>query len=147
VIEAAALVAVMVAGTDWEPHRPVHGPYRGIVAAASRIPDDWRPFADCVSDRESGGSYTARNATSSAAGRWQFLDTSWRVHGGIHYMVTARLRAHGLPAAAAGDVRAFLRDTPIHKWPGAYQDTAFVAVLRSGGWHHWKGAHCDRLAP
>jgi hypothetical protein len=146
VIEAL-IGAFLEAGQYWQPDRPLHGAHAQIVREASRIPGPLRPFADCVSDRESGGSYTSRNPTSSASGRWQFLDTSWRVHGGIHYMVTARLRGHGLPAAAAGDVRAFLRDTPIHKWPGPYQDTAFVAVILSGGWHHWKGAHCDRLAP
>jgi hypothetical protein len=62
-------------------------------------------------------------------------------------MVAKRLRAFGLPSTVAADVRQYLADTPIAEWPGAYQDTGFVAVILSGGWQHWKGAHCDRLAP
>ena len=32
--------------------------------------------------RESGGSLTARNPTSSASGKWQFLDSTWAGFGG-----------------------------------------------------------------
>ena len=35
-----------------------------------------------VMQRESGGSLTARNPTSSAAGKWQFLSSSWGGYGG-----------------------------------------------------------------
>ena len=32
--------------------------------------------------RESGGSLTARNPSSSASGKWQFLDSTWAGYGG-----------------------------------------------------------------
>ena len=131
---------------DWvnQPNRSAHA---GLVRQAADIPDQWQRFADCVSDRESGGSYTARNPTSSAQGRWQFLDNAWRVNGGLHHMVVKRLKAHGLDDRAAAQVRGYLRDTPIAARPGPFQDTGFVAVLLSGGQHHWNGPGCSGLAP
>jgi hypothetical protein len=32
--------------------------------------------------RESGGSLTAQNPTSSASGKWQFINSTWAGHGG-----------------------------------------------------------------
>lgn len=61
------------------------------------------PF-DCGSTRsaipcyimfcESGGSYTARNSTSTAGGRYQILDSTWYAYGGRSY-------ASSYPAAVA----------------------------------------------
>jgi hypothetical protein len=36
----------------------------------------------CVMYRESGGSLTAQNPTSTASGKWQFLDSTWAGYGG-----------------------------------------------------------------
>ena len=133
------------AGDAWRVDRPSRGSHASAVRDASRIPQHVRPFAECVSDRESSGSYTARNPTSSAQGRWQFLDNSWR--RGLGYMVAARLKAHGMPKPAARQVREHLHDTPIAAWPGPYQDVGFVAVVLSGGSHHWNGPGCNGLKP
>ena len=146
-IDALIGAALEAANDEWRADRPSRSIHAAVVRQASAIPGSWRPFAECVSDRESSGSYSARNPSSSAQGRWQFLDISWRQNGGLHFMVAKRLRAFGLPSTAAADVRQYLADTPIAEWPGPYQDTGFVAVILSGGWHHWKGAYCDRLAP
>jgi Transglycosylase-like domain len=35
-----------------------------------------------VMNRESGGSLTAQNPTSTASGKWQFLDSTWNNYGG-----------------------------------------------------------------
>ena len=129
---------------DWV-DRPSRSAHASVIGEAADIPAAWETFAACVSDRESGGSYTARNPTSSASGRWQFLDRSWR-HG-LAYMVAARLKAHGMAHADAREVREYLHDTPIAAWPGPYQDTGFIAVLLSGGQHHWNGPGCNGLAP
>jgi len=146
VIEALLGAVLEAARDDWVT-QPSRSAYVSVIRQAADIPDQWQRFADCVSDRESGGSYTARNPSSSAQGRWQFLDTSWRVNGGLHHMVVKRLRAHGLPDQAAVQLRRHLRDTPIAEWPGPYQDTGFVAVVLSGGQHHWNGPGCTGLAP
>lgn len=55
------------------------------------------PYARCVSHHESHGSYTAQNAHSSASGRYQFLDSTWRT------VALARGRPD-LPARAADAV-------------------------------------------
>lgn len=132
-------------GDVWIVERPSRGLHASAVRDAARIPRHVRPFAECVSDRESSGSYTARNPASSAQGRWQFLDNSWR--RGLGYMVAARLKAHGMPKTAARQVREYLHDTPIAAWPGQYQDAGFVAVIASGGSHHWNGPGCNHLKP
>lgn len=41
-----------------------------------------------IMECESGGSYTAKNPTSSAGGKYQILDTTWRDYGGAHYSGT-----------------------------------------------------------
>ncbi len=141
------LGAALEAARDHWVTQPSRSAYVSVIRQGAAIPPAWQPFADCVSDRESGGSYTARNPSSSAQGRWQFLDTSWRVNGGLHHMIVKRLRAHGLPDQAAVQLRRHLRDTPIAEWPGPFQDTGFVAVILSGGAHHWNGPGCNRLRP
>lgn len=155
VIDALIGAAVEVATDDaWRIEQPSRSVHATVVERARRIPDRLRPWAECVIRRETGGKLSnprsredARNPASSAQGRWQFLDISWRQNGGIHFIVSKRLRQFGLPRAAAKPLRGYLSDTPIASWPGEYQDVAFVGVVLSGGWHHWTGAHCDRLAP
>lgn len=128
--------------------RPSRGVHATAMRQASAIPARYREFAACVSRRESGGSYTARNPRSSAQGRWQLLDTQWRVHGGIQYVVSRRLKEYGVPAGVRRIVRDYLHATPIYRWPGVYQDVAFAEIVDSGGWRHWSGGHgCNALVP
>jgi hypothetical protein len=149
VIEAAALgvALIMAAPIDRDP-RPSRATVSRQVALAALPPPAWREFAACVADRESGGSPTAQNPTSSAAGKWQFLDAQWR--SGLAYMVRARLIAHGVPWAEAKRIRLQLQATPIHRWPERLQDVGFTAVVtQPGGWRHWHlaGSRCNALVP
>ena len=66
-----------------------------IVATAGRIPTEWEPFRDCVVNRESHGNPRAQNPISSAQGKYQFLDRSWR--RGAAWNVYSRLRDAGMP--------------------------------------------------
>lgn len=135
----AALAAVILTG-------PISQP----VADAAVIPASQAAFAECVSDRESDGDYRARNPRSSAAGRWQFLDSQWR--RGLAFMIAARLRDHGLDPGNARRIRVALQATHIAAWPAPLQDAGFVAVLNARGpwtgWRHWHhvGSRCNRLA-
>lgn len=149
--ETLLIAALEASRDDWldRPSRSVHA---SVVREAASIPSPWRPFAACVLDRESGGTLDrpysgagARNPSSSAQGRWQFLDNSWR--RGLAYMTVHRLKDHGLPKPAAKTLREWLHDTPIAEWPAPYQDTGFVAVILSGGSHHWNGPGCNGLKP
>ena len=115
-----------------------------VLRGAAAIPRHWVPFARCVLDRESGGTLEriqsgagARNSSSSASGRWQFLDSQWR--GGLSHMVTERLVKFGLPKADGKKVQRWLASHPIADWHGYYQDTGFVSVVLAGGRHHWNG--------
>lgn len=119
---------------------------RQQIAHAATLPAAWRPFARCVVARESGGNPKARNPHSSAQGKFQFLDRSWR-HGLAH-MVAQRLHANGMGWAEARAVRDWLRARSIAAWPEPFQDIGFAAVVAAGGWRHWglAGSACNGMA-
>lgn len=111
---------------------------------AASFPRNLVSFASCVIDRESGGTLNdrtsgmgARNPSSSASGRWQFLNNDW--NHGLPYMVRDRLVRHGMSKAQAREVRIYLQKRPIYRWPGWYQDIGFLEVIERGGRHHWNG--------
>jgi hypothetical protein len=137
---------------EWVVSRPGRGLHAGPVAAASRIPNRWRPFAACVLHRESGATLDrpqsgagALNPSSSAAGRWQML-RPWQRGGS--YMARDRLVRFGMPSHVAREVRVWLGGHPIDQWPGVLQDTVAIESLERGGWRHWaNGDRCDGLVP
>jgi len=138
VIEAVALATtILLARAD-------------VVQAAAEIPTTQQPFAECVAKRESNGNPKARNRSSSAMGKYQWLDNNWR-HGLAH-MTAWRLKDHGLTRAQAREIRAWLRARPITKWPEPVQDVAFMASLNAlgpwSGWRHWylAGSRCNTFA-
>ena len=131
---------------EWAANRPNRGASRNVsvVLRAATVPRVLVPFASCVIARESGGTLdrrqsgaAARNPSSSASGRWQFLDRSWRK--GLSFMVRDRLVRFGLPKAQAREVREWLAAHPIYQWHGLYQDAGFLEVVQRGGRHHWNG--------
>ncbi|MGI8817326.1 MAG: transglycosylase family protein [Pseudonocardia sp.] len=57
------------------------------AAAAEAAPTvDWGPITSC----ESGGNPQATNASSTASGLYQFLDSSWAAYGGSRYAHRAK---------------------------------------------------------
>lgn len=119
--------------------------------AAARVPKDQIAFAKCVSYQESRGNYKAIGDSSSARGRWQFLDLQWR-HG-LSYMVSQRLVEFGMPESKKKPLIKKLRSKSIDKWDPIYQDIGFVAALNAkhpwSGWRHWfvSGSKCNDLVP
>lgn len=149
-IDGMILTVALATGPDadsrqWAVNRPSRGTHASVIRDASRIPQRWMRWAQCVSARESGGSYSARNPNSSAQGRWQLLDRSWRQNGGIQYIVSKRLKKFGMPAGARKVVRDYLHATEIARWPGPYQDMAAIQIWEDGGAHHWAlaGSKCE----
>lgn len=119
--------------------------------AAARVPKEQIAFAECVSYQESRGNYRAIGDSSSARGRWQFLDDQWR--RGLSYMVAKRLTDYGMPKSKQKPLIEKLRSKSIDKWDPIYQDVGFVAALNAkhlwSGWRHWyvKGSKCNDLVP
>jgi hypothetical protein len=123
---------------------------RNVIAArsAAEIPKNWEAFQDCVSARESGNSYRAQNRSSSAQGKYQFLDNHWRHGGG--WNVYKSLVKNGYDKATAKRLLKRLHALPIKRWKPIYQEILFASVLTSGegmGWRHWflAGSKCNRL--
>lgn len=125
---------------------------------ARQVPPEWIDFTLCISARESGygrhpderKSYRAKNPSSSASGRYQFMDASWR-HGGA-WNVWKRLIRHGYSKEIASKVRERLMGTPIRYWKPVYQDVLYAEVILSGdgkGWKHWylAGSPCNSMVP
>ena len=118
-----------------------------IVQEASEVPASVQDFKACVVERESHGNPKAKSRISSSAGKYQFLDNSWR--RGLSYMIADRLRAFGMPKADATRIRVQLVSKPINHWPEGLQDVGFAAVIEQpNGWRHWSlpGSRCQRLA-
>jgi hypothetical protein len=145
-IIGAAVEIVHTADSDreWFASRPDRS--ISAVRDASRVPARFEAFARCVLRRESGATLErpqsgagARNPSSSAAGRWQFM-SPW-AHGGP-YMVRDRLIRHGATTKQARKVRIWLSAHPINTWPGVYQDTLAFEVMERGGAFHWRGPGC-----
>jgi hypothetical protein len=122
-----------------------------VIANASRLPSGQEPFRDCVVARESGGNPRARNRTSTASGKYQYLDGQWR--RGLSYQVRDRLVSYGMPKRQAQQLRLWLMERPIYRWPEKYQDVGFAATLNHSGpwsgWQHWSlpGNRCQGLVP
>lgn len=146
-IESIVLAGALMAG----PATAGTAAVEQAQTAASLIPRAWRPFAECVSKRESHHNYRARNRSSSASGRWQFLDLQWRVNGGIEWIVSRQLKRAGVAWSARKPIVKYLDATPIYRWPEWAQDAAFVGVVteRRTGWRHWSlpGHRCQSLVP
>lgn len=118
-----------------------------VVLAAAAFPPGIVSFAQCVLRRESGGTLSdrqsgvsARNPSSSAAGRWQFLNNAW--NDGLPFMVADRLVRFGASQREAREVRKYLQSIPIWEWHGYWQDIGFLEVVHRGGKHHWNGPGC-----
>ena len=141
IVAAAVEVASNADDRQWAVQRPSRSV--SAVRNASRVPARWQRFHDCVVDRESGGSPTARNPRSSAQGLYQFLDRSWR--DGLSHMVAGRLRDNGASRAQAKAVRSWLAGREIATWPAVYQTVGFVEVVTRGGSFHWRlaGSKCE----
>jgi hypothetical protein len=125
---------------------------------ARELPREWEAFTLCISKRESGygrtadtsKSYRAKNPASTASGRYQFLDSSWR-RGGA-WNVYKRLIRHGYTKETAAKVRNRLMATPIRQWKPVYQDILYAEVILSSegnGWRHWHlaGSPCNSKVP
>jgi hypothetical protein len=78
-------------------------------------------FLACVVRHESHGSYTAENPTSTASGKYQFIDASWRAY--------SKMAGHpGWSHAASA--------------PPAVQDAVALWLVNKGWRYPWKGDHC-----
>lgn len=105
-------------------------------------------FMQCVSHRESRGVPTAVSASGQHRGKYQVTD-AMRVGMSWHVLPWLKTWRHD-----ASRYAAWLRHTPMNRWPEAVQDAAFVLTLhhdgdRWSGWRHWylAGSKCNKLVP
>ena len=99
-----------------------------LMVAATKIPEFpvpavYQTYERCVAERESNGRPEAVNPTGKYRGMYQFDKELAR---GTTFHIVDWLRTwHSQPKKYA----AWLRKTPMNKWPEQVQTAAFVAVL------------------
>ena len=145
-----ALVEAVATADDrreWAVNRPSRGAHSRIVQQAATFPQSMRACVAAIYKRESGATLDdrtsgmgARNPASSASGRGQWLDTSWRRPLSFH--VRDRLIEFGMPKRDARQARAWLEATHISQWPGILQDVGMIETVERGGYGPWGG--CPR---
>jgi hypothetical protein len=86
-----------------------------------------RELAACIRTHESRHDYKAHNATSSAAGAYQFLDSTWQGNAkwtkyqGVYVAKQYKAANHA---------------------PAHIQDLVFLHSINHGGVLNWRGTHC-----
>ena len=127
----AVVVAVVAAAAPAEADhfKMAKSKYRGQYWTA-----DLAPCRYAIMHRESGGSYTAKNSSSSARGAYQFLDRAWR-ESLVHMMRKETRRDY--PDRL--EMLEELVDVNIRYWPRFWQDHAFYRVANGtkNGLRHW----------
>jgi hypothetical protein len=141
-----ASVTVQKDARQWAVNRPTRGAQPSAVRKAATFPPSIRSFAACVIHRESKGTLDqrqsgsgARNGSSSAQGRWQFLNNDWQ-HS-LPWHVRDRLVQFGMSKAEANKVRRYLDRREIATWDGLWQDIGFIETMERGGKFHWNPTH------
>lgn len=86
-----------------------------------------RELGACIRQHESRHDYRAHNATSSAAGAYQFLDSTWQGN--------AKWAKH------QGKYVAKQYEAANHA-PPAVQDAVFIHSISQGGIRAWHGTGC-----
>lgn len=107
----------------------------GVIGPATALaadPPGMARFMYAISRVESGGSYTARNPTSGAYGKYQIIPSSWRAWASRYL---GNSRAKQTPAnqefVAAAKFRALYKN--VHSWPRvAY--SWLTGSTRVSGW-------------
>ena len=104
----------------------------GSAVFAAKSPPGLARFMSAIARVESGGSYTARNATSGAYGKYQIMPSNWPAWA-RQYLGNANARQ--TPAnqekVAAGKM------TSLYRWLGSWQRVAYwwlTGSSRTSGW-------------
>jgi hypothetical protein len=110
------------AATPDPTHTPAPPRKVQVTRSVVRPPSSAATFLACVAHHESRGDYRAENPTSTASGKYQWLDSSWQAYA----------RKSGIGT----------RYTHAASAPPAVQDALTLWVVLHGGWSNWKGTHC-----
>ena len=125
---AAAIVILIPRETPQQPSKAMPNMYQDSGHFAWSGEPIWvRELAACIRTHESRHDYRAHNATSSAAGAYQFLDGTWQGNAKWtkyqgEYIATKYKAANHAPAYI--------------------QDLVFMHSIDEGGVLNWRGTHC-----
>jgi hypothetical protein len=133
-VSAAVEAATNDSDRQWEASRPDRGGAgryldSNVRAVWDDVPTWIRSLALCVARHESlhSGHYVAENPTSTAAGRYQFLSSTWQ--GNAKWAkVDGKFVARQYATASAA--------------PAWVQDAVFVHSIQNGGIKAWRGTGC-----
>lgn len=104
----------------------------GSAAFAAKSPPGLSKFMNAVGRIESGGRYTARNATSGAYGKYQIMPSNWPSWA-RQYLGNANAR----PTPANQEKVAAGKMSSLYRWLGSWRRVAYwwlTGSSRSSGW-------------
>lgn len=110
----------------------------GVLAVPAGVLDE---IARC----ESGGSYTAQNPTSSASGKYQFIDSTWRAYRGSSTAARAKDASPAEQEAAARRLYAAEGTTPWNASKSCWGGRVSAGDPVGGG--STEGAAVKKAAP
>lgn len=130
-IEALAGAIIIIVAPKEAPHalpKVIPNRYQDSGHFAWDTAPTWvRELAACIRTHESRHDYRAHNATSSAAGAYQFLDGTWQ---GNAKWTKYQGKYVAKQYKAANHAPAYI------------QDLVFMHSIDEGGVLNWKGTHC-----
>jgi hypothetical protein len=104
----------------------------GSAAFAAKAPPGLAKFMNAVGRIESGGRYTARNASSGAYGKYQIMPSNWPSWA-RQYLGNANAR----PTPANQEKVAAGKMSSLYRWLGTWRRVAYwwlTGSSRSSGW-------------
>lgn len=115
----------------------------GPSVSAATAPNGLIPFREAVGQIESGGNYTARNATSGAYGKYQILPSNWP-----SWARTYLGNANASWSPSNQDKVASGKMTSLYRWLGSWKRVAYwwlTGSSRTSGWSSYATSYVKKV--
>jgi hypothetical protein len=115
----------------------------GVAPATATGPEGLGRFMYAVGQVESHGNYEARNPTSGAYGKYQFMPASWRGWA-KRYLGDANAK----PTPQNQDIVAAAKMTALYKWLGQWRRVAYwwlTGSSRATGWSPYATRYVNKV--
>lgn len=115
----------------------------GTTAVAAKAPPGLSRFMDAIGQVESGGSYTAKNPTSGAYGKYQIMPSNWPAWAKQYLgSSTAKQTPANQEKVAAGKM------TSLYGWLGKWHRVAYwwlTGSSKTSGWSAYATRYVEKV--